>query len=344
MFRRLRKIEGREENKNELKSNPRPRLPATTPAAAPRRSAAGRRSTRPAPPPPAAPGRRWLSHAAAPTHEAVRRKATGRTTGSSASRRATRRRQATRPLRSRPKALAEAHTSTARRMDSGEVSPTLPKNPKPEELPRGARTTASRRSRTDYDLKDLKIPKEDKDVVSGFVARLHAQNASNERGARGARGPTTPSRSARRRRAPRRTRAAHGVIDALNQEWGGKFRRYKGLVENVLTIFPRRCAMRSSRRAAGWHAIFNHPDVMRGFLALSLRDEPGRHRRSARRWRPRQVGMVDRYKEIQKVMRENRKAYNKDAGKQELDTQPDRRAEQERLIDKNGNLIKGKAA
>lgn len=243
-----------------------------------------------------------------------------------------------------PEALAEAHINLRKRMDSGEFKPMLPKNPKPEELAAWRKDNGIPASPEGYDLSELRLPKEDKEIVSGFVSKLHAKNASPDvvKEAVGA----YYGELARQQqvRAEKDEQERVSVIDKLGEEWGGKFSSYRNRVENVLSTFPQsvRDAFKSARLPDGT-AIFNHPDIMRGFLALSLRDIPegvsvpagdGDLGKS----------MTDRYKEITKTMREDRNAYNKDAAMQKEYKDLIAAMAKHDLIDKNGNLKERKAA
>lgn len=243
-----------------------------------------------------------------------------------------------------PEAVAEAFLSLKRRQDSGEFKPALPKNPKPEELAAWRKDNGIPSKPEEYDLADLKLPKEDKDIINGFVSKLHSKNASPDVVREAVAGYYGELARQEQVRAEKDEQERVSVIDKLGAEWGGKFSSYRSRVENVLSIFPQtvRDSIKSARLPDGT-AIFNHPDVMRGFLALSLRDIPegvtvpagdGDLGKS----------MVERYTQISKVMREDRKSYDKDAAMQKEYRGLIDAMVKHNLMDKNGNLLERKAA
>ena len=243
-----------------------------------------------------------------------------------------------------PEALADAYLHLKRRQDSGELKGALPKNAKPEEITAWRKDNGIPETADGYDLKDLEIPKEDAEIVKGMVAKLHAQHATPEVVKAAVGSYYEEFNRQAQVRAEKDESERMEVIDALGAEWGGKFSSYKGRVENVLSIFPEsvRNAVKSARLPDG-RALFNHPDVMRGFLAISLRDIPeGINVPSG----DGDLGksMTDRYTEITKMMRENRYEYNRNAAVQKEYTSLITAMEKQGLIDKNGNLVEQRKA
>lgn len=243
-----------------------------------------------------------------------------------------------------PEALAEAHLHLKRRLDSGEFKAALPKNPKAEELAAWRKDHGIPEKPEGYDLKDLNIPKEDKEIVAGMVSRLHAKNASQDVVHEAVESYYAELGRQEQARSEKDEEQRLEVIDKLGAEWGGKFGSYRSRVENVLNIFPAavRDALKSARLPDGT-AMFNHPDVMRGFLAISLRDVPEGVTVPAGEG---DLGksMVERYNEISKVMREDRQRYNKDAAMQKEYTGLIAAMQKHGLMDKNGRLTERKAA
>lgn len=236
--------------------------------------------------------------------------------------------------------------SLEQRLSSGELKPVLPQNPKAEELAAWRKDNGIPDKPEAYDIKGIEIPKEDKDIVSGFLKAAHESNMTQDQARASIQSYYVEQsrQSEARRAADEEQRVA--ALDTLNQEWGSTFRNNIKQVEWLISKFPEsvRDAMKSVRLPDGT-AAFNHPDILRGFAAIALELNPtgvivpasgGDLGKSA----------LDEYKDIQKLMRENRRAYDRDAGKQARFTALIDFLTKNDLIDSQGNEIvqKRKAA
>lgn len=244
-----------------------------------------------------------------------------------------------------PQAIWKKARALEARLSSGELRPMLPKDPKPEELAAWRKDNGIPEKPDGYDLKDLKIPAADKAIVGDIVARLHASNASPDV----VRNAVQSYYEVRERQVQERVSKDEDnrvkALDTLNQEWGTLFRRNVNLVEGLLNKFPEsvREALKSARLPDGT-AIFNSADAMRGFAALALELNPagivvpasgGDIGKSA----------MQEYKDIQKLMREKRKDYDRDAGKQQRFSELIEYLSKNEMIDAQGNeIVRRKAA
>lgn len=243
-----------------------------------------------------------------------------------------------------PEALAEAHIALRRRMDSGEVRPVLPKEPKPEELKAWRKDNGIPEKAGDYDLKGIEIPKQDKEIVDGIVSRLHSKHASPEVVREAVQAYYDQQTTQSEQRATKDEEQRVSALDSLNQEWGGQFRRNVNLVEGLLAKFPAsvRDAIKSARLPDGT-AIFNNPDALRGFAALALEINP------AGIVTPAGGGdlgknMLDQYDQIQKDKLADRKAFNKDTAKQEHERNLIDAMIKNGVMDKDGKIIQQRKA
>jgi hypothetical protein len=225
-------------------------------------------------------------------------------------------------------------------MDSGEFKAVLPKNPTDDDLKAWRKDHGVPDKSESYDLRGLKIEEDDRPTVNAILAVAHKNHYSPEQ-ARAAVSAFYEIAQAQENAATEMEEADRGkALDALSAEWGSNFTRNKNLIGNVLNRFPEavREKLKNARFADGT-AAFNDPDILRGFVAIELERNP--------------VGivapggdgdlgksMIDRYSEIQKTMRENRRAYDKDDSMQKEFRQLVTALEKNNLIDKNGNIKK----
>lgn len=243
-----------------------------------------------------------------------------------------------------PEALADAYSALQKRFSSGDIRTALPKDAKPEEITAWRKDNGIPEKADGYDLKDMKIPKEDKPIVDAFLATAHSNHFSPEQ-AKAALGAyyDIQSRNADAMKARDETQRT-ATLDVMNQEWGGNFRRNVNLVEGVLSKFPAsvRDVMKSARLPDGT-AVFNSPDILRGFAALALEMNPAGLVAPAGGG---DIGKValDEYRDMQKMMRENRDAYNKDGGKQSRMRELIDHLSKNGVIDGNGNVIEHRKA
>lgn len=230
------------------------------------------------------------------------------------------------------------------RMSSGELKPTLPKDAKPEELAAWRKDNGIPEKPEGYELKDMTIPETDKDLVNTFLANAHANNFTPEQAKSAVKSyydiQTKNAEAMQVRDEQQRTT----TLDALNAEWGRDFRRNVGMVEGLLSKFPEsvRDALKSARLPDGT-ALFNNPDALKGFASLALEMNP------AGIYTPAGGGdlsktAIDEYKDIQKNMREDRTAYNKDKGKQDRMVQLIEYLSKNNLIDGQGNIVEQRRA
>ncbi len=149
-------------------------------------------------------------------------------------------------------------------------------------------------------------------VIDGFLAAAHERNVMPDQ----AKGVIEwyygeQERQTAERHALDNTQRI-AATDALNAEYGNEFRGNITAMEGLLSTFPEsvRDAMRGARLPDGT-GLFNSVDVIRGFVQLAKEVNPaatlvpGGGGDAAK-------GIDGRIGEIEKMMKENRTAYNKD--------------------------------
>lgn len=243
-----------------------------------------------------------------------------------------------------PRDIWQKARALEQRLSSGELKPALPKEPKPAELAAWRKDNGIPEKATDYDLRDLKIPAEDKEIVGGIVGRLHQRNATPEvvREAVQAYYDEQGRQSKQRLEKDEEQRVA--ALDTLNSEYGGQFRRNINLLEGTLSKFPKAVqdAMRHARMPDGT-ALFNHPDIIRGFVALALESNPAGIVVPAGGGDMAQSALAQ-YEQIQKDKVANRPAFNKDTAKQEHERNLIDVLVKNGVMDSSGKIIQRKAA
>lgn len=238
-----------------------------------------------------------------------------------------------------PEALAEAHISLRRKMDAGEFKSALPKDPKPEELAAWRKDNGIPEKPDGYDLSGIEIPEADKEIVGGFLETLHAKNASPEIAREAIKAYYSENKRQIDARLAKDDEEQQAATEALAQEWGGSHRRNLNLVKGMLSKFPESVReLFASARLPNGSLFFNHPDVVRGFLAMALEANPAGIVVPAGGADLGQTALEE-YRSIQKFMAENRTAYNKDESKQSRMRELIDYLQKNEMIDANGKEI-----
>jgi len=238
-----------------------------------------------------------------------------------------------------PEAFADAHVNLRRKMDSGELKSVLPKDAKPEDVAAWRKEHGIPEKPDAYDLAGVEIPEGDKPFVSAVIAKMHGANATPEAVRTAVQAYYEENQRLVQERLAKDDEESQAGIDALNQEWGGTYRRNMNLVKGILSKFPEsvRAAIEQARDADG-KLLFNQPDVMRGFLALALESNPAGIVVPAAGG---DIGKtaLEEYRDIQTYMREKRADYNKDTAKQTRFRELIAYLQQNEMIDANGKEI-----
>lgn len=229
--------------------------------------------------------------------------------------------------------------SLERRMSSGELKPVLPKDAKPDDLAAWRKDNGIPDTSDKYDLAGIEVPKEDADLIKGVLEKAHGAHYTPAQAKVAVQAYYDIQKSVEKVQAEQDETDRGSAIDELAAEWGGKFSGYKNRIGNFLSMFPEgvRDALMNARMPDGT-AVFNSPDVLRTIVALSLKDIPdGVHVPSE--GGDAGKGAVEEYRGLQKLMREDRKAYDKDPKNQDRFLTLITYLRKHEMIDEQGNEI-----
>jgi hypothetical protein len=218
-----------------------------------------------------------------------------------------------------PEALFDAYVAANNRIRSGELKAALPDNAKPEELAAWRKDNGIPEKAADYDLKfesGLVIGDEDRPAIDSFLETAHALNMTpdNVKAVIEWNEANKEAQIAARQELDETQRTS--ALDSLNVEWGGNFRRNVNMVSGLMDMMPEsvRDSLSSARLPDGT-AIFNNPDVLRGFAAIAHELNPAGAVVPAAGGDP-MKGVNEEISQIEASMKADRKAYNKDEAKQ----------------------------
>lgn len=238
-----------------------------------------------------------------------------------------------------PQAIWKKARELERRLSSGDLKPVLAKDAKPEQVAAWRKEMGIPEAPDKYDL-GLKIPESDKEVIGGFLKAAHASNMTPGQAKTAVEAYYMQRNAEQQVRATKDVEQQQSALDALNMEWGGNYRRnINVLTGTVLSKIPEsvRELVQAARLPDGT-LLLNNVDAVRGLVSIGLELNPtgvvapGGSGDQAK-------GAMDEYKELQKFMRENRPAYNKDNGKQARMTELIDYLSKNELIDGQGNEI-----
>lgn len=214
-----------------------------------------------------------------------------------------------------PEAVFDSYIAAENKIRSGELKSVLPKDAKPEEVAQWRKDNGIPEAPDKYDLKfdsGLVIGEEDKPIIDEFLKSAHGANYTPEQ----AKGAIEWWYKDRERQVQtlqtKDSKDKDATLDALNAEWGKEFRTNMNMIDGVLAQFPEdvRDELKGGRLPDGT-AIFNHPGILRAFASIAREINPAGTLVPGGGGDPAK-GVDDEIAGIEKTMRENRAAYNRD--------------------------------
>lgn len=189
----------------------------------------------------------------------------------------------------------------------------LPKNAKPEEVAAYREAMGIPPEPKAYDLKGITVDEADMPLISHVLAAAHGANATPEQ-VKAIVGVWPKLKAdALAAQTEHDTKRKTEAEDNLRAEWGPEFRRNMGLVHQLLdsTGNPTiKDAILNGRLADGT-PIGSSPDALKMLLGVALKDNPSGTVVPGGGGDP--AATIDsEIAKIEKVMHENRAAYNKD--------------------------------
>jgi hypothetical protein len=199
------------------------------------------------------------------------------------------------------------------KVSAGELRPALPKNASPEMVAEFRKAHGIPEKADAYDIKDLKLDDVDKPLVEQVLKAAHAVNASPDvvKAVVGVWPKLKADAAARQHEMD--TQAQQKGEDERRGEWGEEFRRNMSLITQLMDRTGDKALKDNllSGRLADGTPIGSSPAALKMLLGVALQANPTGTVLSGSGGDPLK-GMDDRIAEIEKLMRTDRPAYNKD--------------------------------
>jgi len=213
-----------------------------------------------------------------------------------------------------PKAIADALIAAQNKISSGEVKAGLPKDATPEQVAAWRKDHGIPDKPDGYDLKDVKFAETNKPIVDKLLAAAHETNQTPAQAKAMVLASEKIIEDMRAQRLEQDAQLKVTTEDALRAEWGDEYRRNINLLKNHI---PEGIADRLlSGRLADGNPIGSDPEVLKWLVAEALAKNPSGV--IVPQGGSGAVADVEtRIKQIETMMRDNRKAYDKDEKVQE---------------------------
>lgn len=213
-----------------------------------------------------------------------------------------------------PEALADALIAAQNRISSGELKAPPPKNATPEQMTEWRKENGIPEKPEDYDLKfdnGLVLGDEDKATVDAYLKHAHERNLPPQVVKDNIAWWKNEQSRQMQARLEQDDVDRETAVDVLMEEWGASYKRNRNMVASLLDAFPESVRDNfKSARLPGGKALFNDPDFLRGMVQFALEINPSGSIAPAG---GNQAETVEsEMAKIEKVMREDRQAYNKD--------------------------------
>jgi hypothetical protein len=216
-----------------------------------------------------------------------------------------------------PKALADSYRALNQRLSSGELRSMLPKDAKPEEVAKWRTENGIPEKPEAYEMPEgLVVGEEDKAGVNEFLTAMHGANATPAQVQAGLNAYYKIKEQSIAALGESDVAHRDEVQDTLRAEWGAEYRGNVNSINAFLDMAPAGVKEKLlSARMPDGRAVANDPDMMRTLIAWAREVNPVGTVVPAG---GDQMGAIDtEIDKIRKVMREDRKAYDRDEKMQE---------------------------
>lgn len=210
-----------------------------------------------------------------------------------------------------PQAIADALIAAQNKIASGELKAALGKDAKPEEVAAYREAHGIPEEPGKYDLAGLEIEAAEKPAIDKFLAAAHGVHMTPDQVRASLDAYTKISEEAKNTRLTQDNEAKEKAEDALRSEWGSEFRTNLNLITNLLDTAPQ--GLRENLlhgRLADGTPIGSSPEALKFLVGIAREKNPsgvvvpsGVATESS---------VADEISKIEKAMRENRAAYNRD--------------------------------
>jgi hypothetical protein len=217
-----------------------------------------------------------------------------------------------------PEAALQALIAAQNRISAGELKPALGKNPTADQLKEWRESHGIPETPDKYEIpKGFQIPDEEKDLYAGLLKRLHDTNHTKEQVASSFDAMRQLSLAQAERRAEADAARQQEAEDTLRAEWGTEYRRNINLINGMLDLTTDKQTKLDwlEGRLKTGEIIGSSPNVLRMLVSLARIQNPtGTVVPGAEN---QMDGIDGEIAKIEKVMKENRGAYNKDTKMQD---------------------------
>lgn len=211
-----------------------------------------------------------------------------------------------------PDDVAKALVAAQDKIRSGELMPVLAKDAKPEEVAEYRKAMGIPETPDKYVLKDVKIDAAEKPFVDKLMEAAHASNQTPAQVAATVNTWHAIREAALEEQGKKDEATAKASEDALRAEWGTDFRRNLNIVHGLLdgSGDAKLKANLLEGRLADGTPVGSSPQALKMLLGVALKDNPAGIVVPGSSGDPAK-NVDQRIAEIEKMMREDRKAYNK---------------------------------
>lgn len=213
-----------------------------------------------------------------------------------------------------PQAAMDALIAAQNRISAGELKPVLGKNASAAEVAEWRKEHGIPETPDKYDLgKDVKIEGMDPKLLGEVFKAAHESNQTPEQVKATMKAWSQISNAVTEQRTEADIKVQKDSEDALRAEWGGEFRRNINLIHGMLdgSASPELKTKLLGGRLADGTPIGSSPEALKFLVGLALIQNPTGIVVPGAEGNQMQ-GVEDEIGKIEKVMRENRQAYNKD--------------------------------
>lgn len=216
-----------------------------------------------------------------------------------------------------PEAVATALIAAQNRISSGELKPQLGKSASAEEVAawRAEQGIPATHDKYDLDLGNgFVIGADDKPLVEKFLQAAHGSNQTPDQVKASLRAYYEVNEEITAQRAGNDRRIQEESTETLRADWGPDFRRNINLVHNLLDTTTSKELKESflGGRLADGTPIGSSPEALKMLLGLALVNNPTATVVPGAGGGNQGEALDDAISKIEKVMRTNRAAYNKD--------------------------------
>ncbi len=212
-----------------------------------------------------------------------------------------------------PEALSDAFINAEKRITSAELKPVLGKNATPEQVAEWRAANGIPETPDKYDLGNAKLTDEAKTFLANYLPIAHAANLTSDQVKANLAFMANLEKAEQTQRATLDVEIQDKVEETLRAEWGGEYKRNITFIHNLLdgAATPEFKEKLLGGRLADGTPLGSDPETLRFLMGLALVQNPAGTLVPGFSNSPIE-GVDEEIAKIEKVMREDRKAYDKD--------------------------------